>query len=69
LQAKNPSVPDIPNKLIKPALRNSLNNQRKNFWDIVVNELGSVDCIYTGKKLTVGKLQKLVYSIYNYIPF
>lgn len=64
LQAKNPSVPDIPNKLIKPALRNSLNNQRKNFWDIVVNELGSVDCIYTGKKLTVGN-----YSVEHFIPY
>ena len=64
LQAKNPSVPDIPNKLIKPALRNSLNNQRKNFWDIVVNELGSVDCIYTGKKLTVGN-----YAVEHFIPY
>lgn len=64
LQAKNPSVPDIPNKLIKPALRNSLNKQRKNFWDIVVNELGSVDCIYTGKKLTVGN-----YAFEHFIPY
>lgn len=64
LQAKNPNVPDIPNKLIKPALRNSLNNQRKNFWDIVVNELGSVDCIYTGKRLTVGN-----YAVEHFIPY
>lgn len=64
LQAKNPNVPDIPNKLIKPAVRNSLNNQRKNFWDIVVNELGSVDCIYTGKKLTVGN-----YAVEHFIPY
>ena len=64
LQAKNPNVPDIPNKLIKPALRNSLNSQRKNFWDIVVNEFGSVDCIYTGKKLTVGN-----YAVEHFIPY
>jgi hypothetical protein len=64
LQAKNPNVPDIPNKLLEPALRNSLYNQRKNFWDIVVNELGSVDCIYTGKKLTVGN-----YAIEHFIPY
>ncbi|MGC1390892.1 MAG: HNH endonuclease domain-containing protein [Bacteroidales bacterium] len=64
LQSKNPNVPDIPNKLIKPALRNSLNNQRKNFWDIVVEELGSVDCIYTGKKLTIGK-----YAVEHFIPY
>jgi hypothetical protein len=51
--SKESHVPDIPNKLIKPAVKNSLNNQRKNFWDIVVKELGSVDCINMGKKLTV----------------
>ena len=64
LQAKNPNVPDIPNKLIKPALRNSLINQRKNFWDIVVKELGSVDCIYTGKRLTIGN-----YAVEHFIPY
>ena len=41
-----------------------MNNQRKNFWDIVVNELGSVDCIYTGKKLTVGN-----YAVEHFIPY
>jgi hypothetical protein len=64
LQSKNPNVPDIPNKLIKPAVRNSLTNQRKNFWDIVVKELGSVDCIYTGKKLTIGN-----YAVEHFIPY
>jgi hypothetical protein len=64
LQAKNPNVPDIPNKLIKPAVRNNLTNQRKLFWDIVVKELGSVDCIYTGKKLTFGN-----YAVEHFIPY
>jgi hypothetical protein len=64
LQSKNPNVPDIPNKLIKPAVRNNLTNQRKNFWDIVVKELGSVDCIYTGKKLSIGN-----YAVEHFIPF
>ena len=64
LQAKNPNVPDIPNKLIKPAVRNNLTNQRKLFWDIVVKELGSVDCIYTGKKLTIGN-----YAVEHFIPY
>jgi hypothetical protein len=32
LQVRNPNVPNIPNKLIKPAMRNSLTRQRK-FWD------------------------------------
>lgn len=64
LQAKNPNVPDIPNKLIKPAVRNNLANQRIHFWDIVVRELGCVKCIYTGKELTVGK-----YAVEHFIPY
>lgn len=64
LQSKNPNVPNIANKLIKPALRNNLNYQKKNFWDIVINELGSVNCIYTGKKLTVGN-----YALEHFIPY
>lgn len=64
LQAKNPNVPDIPNKLIKPAVRNNLTQQRTQFWDLVLNELGSVNCIYTGEKLTVGK-----YAVEHFIPY
>ncbi len=64
LQAKNPSVPDIPNKLIKPAVRNSLSRQRKLFWDLVLKELGSVDCIYTGKQLSIGN-----YAVEHFIPY
>ena len=64
LQVKNPNVPDIPNKLIKPALRNSLTKQRSKFWDLVINELGFVECIYTGEKLTVGH-----YAVDHFIPF
>lgn len=64
LQAKNPNVPDIPNKLIKPATRKNLNSQRKYFWDLVVQELGSVNCIYTGRNLTVGN-----YAIEHFIPY
>ncbi len=64
LQAKNPNVPDIPNKLIKPAVRNSLTRQRTQFWDLVLQELGSVKCIYTGENLTVGK-----YAVEHFIPY
>ena len=32
LQSRNPNVPDIPNKLIKPAKRNSLTQQRNKYW-------------------------------------
>ena len=64
LQAKNPNVPDIPNKLIKPAQRSGLLKQRTQFWDLVVQELGSVKCIYTGEKLTVGN-----YAVEHFIPY
>jgi hypothetical protein len=64
LQSKNPNVPDIPNKLIKPAERNSLTKQRTQFWDLVVKELGSVKCIYTGEKLTIGN-----YAVEHFIPY
>lgn len=64
LQVKNPNVPDIANKLIRPSVRNSLIKQRTQFWDPVLKELGSVNCIYTGKKLTVG-----AYSVEHFIPY
>ena len=64
LQGKNPNVPDIPNKLIKPAIRNSLTEQRTKFWDVVMNELGSIKCIYTGQNLTLGN-----YAVEHFIPY
>jgi hypothetical protein len=64
LQSKNPNVPDIPNKLIKPAIRNSLNTQRTRFWDLVIKEIGELKCIYTGNKLTIGN-----YAVEHFIPY
>lgn len=64
LQTKNPNVPDIPNKLIKLPVRKALNQQRKNFWDIVIRELGSVECIYTNKNLIIGD-----YAVEHFIPY
>lgn len=64
LQARNPNVPDIPNKLIKLPIRKALNDQRKNFWDIVIGELGRVDCIYTNSALTIGN-----YAVEHFIPY
>lgn len=63
LQKHNPNVPDIPNKLVKPAKRNSLNEQRK-FWNIILDEIGSVDCIYTNKKLNTGN-----FAVEHFIPY
>lgn len=64
LQSRNPSVPNISNKIIRPATRNGLNGQRKNFWDIVVKELGSFDCIYTNEKLIIND-----YDVDHFVPF
>lgn len=64
LQGKNPNVPDIPNKLIKLALGNNLTKQRTKFWDLVIKELGSIECIYTGNKLTLGD-----YAVEHFIPY
>lgn len=63
LQKHNPNVPDIPNKLIKPAKRNSLNEQRK-FWNTVIREFGQIDCIYTNSKLDVGN-----FAVEHFIPY
>lgn len=63
LQVRNPNTPDIPNKLIKPAKRNSLQSQRK-FWDLIFDELGTIDCIYTGKKLTIEN-----YDVEHFVPY
>jgi hypothetical protein len=56
-------VPDIPNKLIKLPVRKALTEQRK-FWDIVLGELGSVNCIYTNKKLVIGD-----YAVEHFLPY
>jgi len=63
LQKHNPNVPDIPNKLIKPARRNNLLNQRK-FWNRVLDHTGPLECIYTHKKLTHGN-----FAVEHFIPY
>ena len=63
LQIRNPNVPDIPNKLIKPATRNSLTKQRK-FWENIFNEFGSIECIYTGEKLSKNN-----FHVEHFVPY
>lgn len=63
LQVRNPNVPDIPNKLIKPVLRNALTNQRTTYWNIVFRELGTIDCIFTNNKLAVES-----YALDHFVP-
>lgn len=66
LQARNPNVPDIPNKLIKDAARNGLSQQTNLYWKLVFQELGSIDCIYTGKRLS---FENRNYSIDHFVPY
>ena len=63
LQTRNPNVPNIGNKLIKPSMRLSLNRQR-NFWNLVLDETDSFKCIYTGKTLELGN-----FDIEHFIPW
>ena len=64
LQKKNPNVPDILNKIIKPAIRSSLTKQRTGFWNFVFEELGSMKCVYTNETLI-----KENYAMEHFIPY
>lgn len=64
LQNKNPNVPDIPGKLVKPGKRVSLTKQRKKYWDIIFRKLGTINCIYTEKPLTIDD-----YAVEHFIPY
>ena len=66
LQARNPNVPDIPNKLIKDAVRNGLGQQTNHYWKLVFQELGAIDCIYTGKRLSIENKN---FSIDHFVPY
>ena len=63
LQKRNPNVPDVPSKLVKPIQRNSLTKQR-HFWDNFININGSIQCIYTGKSLC-----KKEYDLDHFVPW
>jgi hypothetical protein len=65
LQTRNPNIPDIPNKLIKPATRNGLTKQTNDYWKIVFNELGSIDCIFTNTKLVFDEKN---FALDHFIP-
>jgi hypothetical protein len=64
LQTRNPNVPDIPNKLRRPERRGSLAQHKKQFWDIVLEDLGGVRCMYTGRDLHPG-----TYDVEHFVPF
>lgn len=65
LQKRNPNVPDIPNKISKSLARNSLMKQTNEYWKLVFNELGSVDCIFTNNRLLFDEKK---YALDHFIP-
>lgn len=60
----NSAGSDIPNKLKRPENRGSLSKHKKYFWDIVIKELGHVNCIYADKELMKG-----THAVEHFIPF
>ena len=65
LQTRNPNVPDIPNKLIRPAIRNGLTKQTNEYWKLVFKELGSINCIFTDTKLYYNERN---YALDHFVP-
>ncbi len=64
LQTRNPNVPDIPSKLMRPERRGSLNRHKREFWDVVWQEKGALACIYTGLPLAPGQ-----YDVEHFVPY
>lgn len=54
LQARNPNVPNISGKLLRPEEREPLTKQKK-FWNKVIELGGTLQCIYTDNPLGVNE--------------
>jgi len=63
VQQKNPNVPNIANKLLRPETREPLTKQ-KHFWNKVIEIGGTLNCIYTGKELG-----KNVFDLDHFMPW
>ncbi|MBR2193268.1 MAG: HNH endonuclease [Bacteroidaceae bacterium] len=63
LQTRNPNVPAIPNKLIRPDVRTSLTKQH-NYWNMVMTIGGPIHCIYTNTELHPDD-----YALDHFIPW
>ncbi len=63
LQKRNPNVPDLPSKLVRPLQRAPLNRQHR-FWDRYIDSVGHINCIYTNAELVVGH-----YDLDHFIPW
>ncbi|MCP2025744.1 hypothetical protein L1276_000884 [Flavobacterium sp. HSC-32F16] len=65
LQKRNPNVPDIPNKISKSLVRNSLMKQTNEYWKLVFNELGAIDCVFTNNRLLFDEKK---YALDHFVP-
>ena len=65
LQKRNPNVPDIPNKISRTITRKSLTKQTNEYWKLVFQELGSIECIFTGKALVFNEKK---YALDHFVP-
>lgn len=63
IQKRNPNVPDVSSKLIKPIQRDSLTKQHK-FWDTYIETVGNINCIYTGKQIFAKQ-----YDLDHFVPW
>ena len=63
VQKRNPNVPDIPSKLVKPVQRGNLSRQHR-FWDRYIEATGPVHCIYTDVEM--GRKE---YDLDHFIPW
>lgn len=64
IQKRNPSTPDIISKLIKPAKRNTLTKQRREFWNIYLTERPYTKCIFTNEKIDINN-----YDVDHFVPY
>lgn len=63
LQRRNPNVPDMPSKLVKPLLRESMQQQRR-LWNHYLREIGGFNCIYTNREIIESS-----YDLDHFIPW
>ncbi len=64
VQARNPSTPNVLNKLIKPAKRNPLTKQRQQFWNVYLEQKPNTRCIFTNEVLEIDN-----YHLDHFVPY
>ena len=62
LQKNNPNAPNIAGKLFEPEQRDL--KQARNFWRLAFDQLGAIDCIYSGQTM-----RKDDFSLDHFLPW